>query len=340
MRGMTMMSVTKKAILCGMCAALLALPAAGGAQETGIRAGGPEGHGCDEYWYLPAAPGVNLFVHEAGEGEPVVVLHGGPGADHSYMHGVARELTGQFRFIFYDQRGSLRSTERDGVTYTIQDHVADLEALRMALGAERIRVLSHSAGTTLAYHYLERHPDRVANLTLVGAVHPVNGAPGAKIYDDEDREFFAQRPGLMEDFQNRPSVQRAIRQAGLESPTTPRDSARLAVLRQFAADVYHVERWKGHIPLRINPEVARETQGSIDWNYDRTALLDAHDHPITVINGEFDYVVGLRGSPIWKKLAREHMPDVEVIVIPAAGHSPWVDQPVAFAVAVACALSC
>lgn len=309
------------------------------AQETG---GGRDDavETTSEYWYFDAAPGVQLFVHEVGDGEPVVVLHGGPGADHSYMHGMARGLAGQFNVVFYDQRGSLRSTDSGDVSYTIQDHVSDLEALRRALGAERIHILAHSAGTNLAYHYLAQHPDQVANVVLVGAVLPVNGPAWTEIFDQEEQALFAQRSALFEEFQTRPAVQEARRSAGLGAPTTARDSARLAVLRQYAADHYHVDRWEDHVPLRINPTVAQETQGSIDWNYDRTALLNSRHDRVTVIQGEFDYVVGIRGSPLWQKLVRERMPNVDLIVVQEAGHGVWNDQPVAFATAVACALSC
>lgn len=310
--------------------AVLLTSAAACGQSDSARPGPiqPDFEEVGEFWYLSIGRGIELFVHELGDGEgpPVVVLHGGPGADHSYLHGVAAGLGNRFHFVFYDQRGSLRSRAQ-GSEYTIERHVEDLEALRAALGAERIQLLAHSAGTTLAYHYLEAHPNRVANLVLVGAVHPVNGAPGAEIYDDEDRALFAERPELMEAFNNRPAVLEAIREAGLEDPASPRARARLAVLRQFAADAYHVERWRDHVPLRVNPEVARATQESIDWDHDRTDLLAAHPFPITIVNGEFDHVIGSRGSPIWRKLARERMPNVEIVSIPFAGHSAWIDDP-------------
>ena len=314
------------------CAAALTCPAL----VSGQRAGDREDAG--EFWYFPAAEGVSLFIHEEGRGDSVIVLHGGPGADHSYLHGIIDGLTDRFHFIFYDQRGSLRSPARN-VSYTIGDHVRDLEALRAALGLSRINILAHSAGTTLAYHYLAEHPDRVGKLVLVGAVDPVNGGPGEHIFDDEDRAQWAEMRRAREAFQDRPEVRRAIRDAGLESPRSSRDSARLAVLRQFAADAYNVERWESHVPLRINGDAAQETQASINWNYDRTGLLSGHRHRITVINGEYDYVVGPRGSPIWKKLAARRMPNVQVVVIPDAAHSVWIDQPGLFADAAARALA-
>jgi pimeloyl-ACP methyl ester carboxylesterase len=253
------------------------------------------------------------------------------------MHGVPQGLTDRFRFIFYDQRGSLRSPAYN-VSFTVADHVADLDALREALGLSRLNILAHSAGSTLAYHYLAAHPDRVGNVVLVGAVDPVNGAPGDLVFDTQDRALFAEMPAARERFHNRPAVQQAIRDAGLESPRSARDSARLAVLRQYAADVYDVTGWRSHVPLRINPDAAQQTQQSIDWNYDRTELLSGHRHPITVINGEYDYVVGPRGSPIWKKLATRRMPNVRVVVIPDAGHSVWIDEPLLFAEVVERAL--
>lgn len=320
-----------KYIMTAGIAAALALPGPASAQ------GGGDHETAGEFWYFPAAPGVSLFVHEIGQGEPVVVLHGGPGADHSYLHGITTGLTDRLRFVFYDQRGSLRSYARNA-RYAISDHVTDLEALRIAMGLPRINILAHSAGTTLAYHYLAAYPEHVGKLLLVGAVDPVNGTPGRHIFDDTDRAMFAQLGNAREAFHNRPAVRRAIRDAGLESLRTVRDSARLAVLRQYAADTYNMSAWQRHVPLRINPDAAQETQRSIDWNYDRTALLSGHRYSVTVVNGEYDYVVGPKGSPIWQKLAARRMPNVRVIVIPDAAHSVWIDQPQLFAEAAARAL--
>ncbi len=59
-----------------------------------------------EDWFLETEGRIpDLFIHEVGIGEPVIVIHGGPGAGHRYMTGIARGLENQFRFIFYDQRG-------------------------------------------------------------------------------------------------------------------------------------------------------------------------------------------------------------------------------------------
>lgn len=113
-------------------------------------------------WYLRTSDSAGeLFVFEVGTGagDPVVVLHGGPGGDLTYMLPIANGLDSDFRFVFYDQRGSLRSRVLPE-SITMPKHVADLEQLRLALGTERIRIVSHSAGTMLAYEYLQTRPER------------------------------------------------------------------------------------------------------------------------------------------------------------------------------------
>ncbi len=63
-----------------------------------------------EEWYLPTTDGVTeLYIKEIGSGSPVVILHGGYGAEHSYLIDAFAPLFSERRFVFYDQRGSLRS---------------------------------------------------------------------------------------------------------------------------------------------------------------------------------------------------------------------------------------
>ena len=97
-------------------------------------------------WYLRTSDRAGeLFIYEIGSGEPVVVLHGGPGGELTYMLAVANGLESEFRFVFYDQRGSLRSRVRAD-SISMEKHVDDLDDIRQALDAERISIVSHSAG--------------------------------------------------------------------------------------------------------------------------------------------------------------------------------------------------
>lgn len=97
-------------------------------------------------WYLQTSDSVKHFVTEFGKGDTVVVLHGGWGAEHSYLIDAFRPLSNQFHFVLYDQRGSLRSPAPDS-TITIKQFVEDLEALRQELGLEQLTLLGHSMGS-------------------------------------------------------------------------------------------------------------------------------------------------------------------------------------------------
>lgn len=107
-------------------------------------------------------------MHEVGSGRPVVVLHGGPDFDHSYLRPELDRLAASVRLVYYDQRGRGRSAA--GVRaedVSISSEVADLDALRRQLGLEAVAVLGHSWGGLLAMEYATRHPDRVSHLVLM-----------------------------------------------------------------------------------------------------------------------------------------------------------------------------
>lgn len=309
---------------------LFALPTATAQMTT---TGLPEGA---EGWYLPTRDGAGeLFVYELGDGDPVVVLHGGPGADSSYLLPVARGLEDRFRFVFYDQRGSLRSRV-DPESISMDRHVDDLDTLREALGVERIRILSHSAGTLLAFEYLVAHGGRVRELVLSGALPHKNGR---RYFDAEYAALWRDLAEDARQFAEREEITAELRRAGLESPSTAKERAQAAIIRQIGAETVHVERWRQALPMRVNPEAARRTRETTDFEYDHSSLLADHPFQITVINGEFDYTVGPRGSPLWRRLVETRAPRVALVVVPDASHIVWRDAPEAFRAALGNALS-
>lgn len=115
--------------------------------------------------------GVQLFVKHIGEGEPVVVLHGGPGLDHTYLLPQMQKLAKGRSLVFYDQRGCGRS--RDVVNkdeINLQSYLSDIEAIRTHLGQQKMTLVGHAWGGSLALHYALRYPDRVEKLVLVSLV--------------------------------------------------------------------------------------------------------------------------------------------------------------------------
>jgi proline iminopeptidase len=122
--------------------------------------------------------GAALFYHMEGTGPDVlVIIHGGPGMDMGYMVPDFHPLAEHHRLLFYDQRGGGRSEllPDDAALYTMERHVADLEALRQHFGLERMTLVAHSFGPAIAASYAMAHPDRVARMILIGPVPPRAG---------------------------------------------------------------------------------------------------------------------------------------------------------------------
>lgn len=115
-----------------------------------------------------AVGGATLCARDVGRGQPIVVLHGGPDFDHSYLLPDLDRLANSYRLIYYDQRGRGRSAE--GVRaedVTLASDIADLDKVREHYRLPTTAILGHSWGTVLALEYAIRHPERVSRLILM-----------------------------------------------------------------------------------------------------------------------------------------------------------------------------
>lgn len=139
---------------------------------------------------MVAVNGVRLYTRRVGDGPPVVVLHGGPGAHHDYLLPQYDRLARGRALLYYDQRGGGRSPVPRDTPVGWHEHVADLEALRGVWdgggGLAQLTLLGYSWGGLLALLYALEHPDRVARLALV-APAPLTAAGR----DEFERRFTA-----------------------------------------------------------------------------------------------------------------------------------------------------
>jgi proline iminopeptidase len=121
-------------------------------------------------FHLAVGDGHELYVELCGSpgAQPVVVLHGGPGAGISpFMRRFFDPK--RYQIVLFDQRGTGRSTPRGGLDANTTWHlVEDVERLRAHLEIDRWQVFGGSWGSTLALLYAQRHPQRVCALVLRG----------------------------------------------------------------------------------------------------------------------------------------------------------------------------
>src|SRR5207237_6801486 len=113
--------------------------------------------------------GVRIFTRRVGDGPPVVVLHGGPGAHHDYLLPQYDRLARGRTLLYYDQRGGGRSPVPRDTPVGWREHVADLEALRDRWGLDRVTLLGYAWGGLLAMLYALAHPARIDRLALVSS---------------------------------------------------------------------------------------------------------------------------------------------------------------------------
>jgi proline iminopeptidase len=109
---------------------------------------------------------VSLFVEVVGRGYPLLLMHGGPGADHCSMLPF-RRCRDRFTLIFYDHRCNGRSTDAPVSSMTWENLTTDADALREKLGFQRWAVLGHSFGGQVALEYALRYPDSLSHLVLL-----------------------------------------------------------------------------------------------------------------------------------------------------------------------------
>ena len=123
-----------------------------------------------ETGYLPLSPSHVMYWEHAGNprGQPVLFLHGGPGAGAGAVH--RRFFDPAFwRIVIFDQRGAGRSRPLGSLEQnTTPDLVSDIEVLRRHLGIDRWLLFGGSWGSTLALAYAQAHAHRVIGCVLRG----------------------------------------------------------------------------------------------------------------------------------------------------------------------------
>lgn len=129
--------------------------------------------------------GARLFFDVDGEGltpdgkamrqkPTVVMVHGGPGGDHSVSKPYFSQLTDIAQVIYYDHRGNGRSDLCDETTWTLAQWGDDLKGLCDALGVENPIVIGTSFGGFVTLSYAVRHPGHAAGLVLISTAAKVD----------------------------------------------------------------------------------------------------------------------------------------------------------------------
>ena len=125
------------------------------------------------YWDLSTGSRIAYIFHPAegnAHSAPIIYLHGGPAVPtRTSNYEFFKQFTQDgFNVYLYDQIGTGLSSQPDDISdYTLERNVADLEAIRQEIGAEKIILVGTSWGSVLAAYYLEQYPDNVEKVVYM-----------------------------------------------------------------------------------------------------------------------------------------------------------------------------
>ena len=109
-----------------------------------------------------------MHYEEAGEGDPIVLLHGNPTSSFLWRK-VIPGVAGEGRVLAPDLIGMGRSGKPD-IGYRFVEHARYLDAWFDALALERVTLVGHDWGGALGFHWARRHPDRVAAVAFMETI--------------------------------------------------------------------------------------------------------------------------------------------------------------------------
>src|SRR5690348_8648046 len=138
------------------------------------------------------AHGVLIYYMTVGRGAPLMIVHGGPGADHTYFLPYLLPLARHNKLVFIDERGSGQSQKLQNTAgYTVENMVEDVEAVRQALGLGRMSLLGHSYGGVLAQAYALKYQQNLTHLILCSTFS------STKAMNEVFREMKARMPAAL-----------------------------------------------------------------------------------------------------------------------------------------------
>lgn len=243
----------------------------------------------------------------------LLVLHGGPGADHGYLLPQMLDLTPEFELVFYDQRGGGRSKEAVPTHVTWETQVDDLSRLITELALDPLSIVGYSWGGLLALLYaVEAANGRVgpppARLALIDPA-PVSKAHRAAF----EAEFERRQQG--------PAVRRLreeLAASGLKErgPATYRQrSFELSVAGYFADPT----QARDLTPFRVTGRVQQSIWESLG-EFDFTDDLAAVHCPAIVVHGRQDPI------PLESSMSIATGLHAEFVPLDDCGHVPYVEQ--------------
>ena len=269
----------------------------------------------DRVFYFTTSDSVKLYVRVAGEGQPCLFVHGGPGSNAYYYEAMAGApiIEQKLQMIYFDQRGSGRSDSAQNRDYSLDRMIKDMEEIRTYLGIKKWMVMGHSFGGILMTNYALQHPQNITALFYIHCTLNMQASMNSHL------EF-----GLKELAIN---DQTAFRDASLplnervwkvHEKLTEKDSWYKLMFRNA-----YEKKYNDSITFaagKFNRDFATQCWNVPAYWKDYTPQTAAVKCPVLVMTGDKDYAIGPNH---YKGFRFPHQTVVHYI----GGHAPFQEEP-------------
>jgi proline iminopeptidase len=263
--------------------------------------------------------GVELRYKTIGEGPEAVVV---PAA--IYMEYEFEKLADPSRtLILYDQRGRGKSSPVNNFrTISMDSEIADLEAIRKHLGKEKISLIGWSYLGGMGFLYAAQFPEHVNRIVQVGPISPTY-------------EIFVQSGSTPFDEESRAQLKK-LQEAGLEKSDPERYCQEYwnIYMKRIFHDPEKISSMRSdkckcanEMPANVNMQLLAIIGKLKEWDW--REMAQSLDVPVLTIHGESD-TLPIEGSRVWVQA----LCNARLLMVPEAGHLPFVEQPDIFYPAV------
>ncbi len=260
--------------------------------------------------------GVNHYIVKMGNGEPILVLHSGPGLFHNYLTSSFEKLAADYQIIFYDQRGCGKTDfPSDTSSINLNQYVEDLEVIRNYLKIDKLNLAGHSFGAVLAINYGKKYPDRLKKLILISP------APATS-------EFFDQMFKNMESKRSEEDIKKMVKTMGSKDfdnrkPETILEAIKIEEKVNLADQTKVDELYKDMIfseKTANNMLIVNSIMEKNFFNYNITEGMNLITCPTLIILGDLDNVPFASSQ-----LLQENLPNSRLEVLKHSAHYPFFE---------------
>jgi proline iminopeptidase len=269
--------------------------------------------------------GAKLWVLTVGQGDPLIIIPGGPGDTHIAYRRFDSLATDNM-LVYFDAFGRGKSdTAKDVKEYSLARDIEDIEGLRVALQFDKINVLGHSYGGLVAQGYAIKYPQHVKHLILANTFHSF--VMWQENDDNSNHEIKTNYPEVWDTLMK-------LRNRGYVSsdPICQQIYARVpyGFLYAYNPDNFRSRGAKPY-PNPFNSKlyyqmVGRDGDfivGSDIGTFDYRKQLKDLKMPVLIYGGRYDRVA----VPEMMEKYKEYCPQAEFVMFEHSGHNPQVEEP-------------